>query len=150
MLYDMLAQLDGSPIVRLNQAIAMSQVCGADAALAAVDEMADRLDGYHLFHATRAELLDAARRPRGGSDRQRAGAAADRQPGRAGSALRPSGPTRPRRQHRRSGGNTVGASTNIPDNTPSPESCPRPRWGGCHDGGGKRWRAAGSAAVLDH
>ena len=32
-------------------------MCGADAALAAVDEMADRLDGYHLFHATRAELL---------------------------------------------------------------------------------------------
>ena len=26
-------------------------------ALAAVDELADRLDGYHLFHATRAELL---------------------------------------------------------------------------------------------
>jgi RNA polymerase sigma-70 factor (ECF subfamily) len=57
MLYDMLAQLDGSPIVRLNQAIAMSHVAGADPALAAVDEMADRLDGYHLFHATRAELL---------------------------------------------------------------------------------------------
>ena len=57
MLYDMLAQRDGSPIVRLNQAIAMSHVCGADAALAAVEEMADRLDGYHLFHATRAELL---------------------------------------------------------------------------------------------
>ena len=49
--------MDGSPIVRLNQAIAMSHVCGTDAALAAVDELADRLDGYHLFHATRAELL---------------------------------------------------------------------------------------------
>jgi RNA polymerase sigma-70 factor (ECF subfamily) len=57
MLYDMLAQLDGSPIVRLNQAIAMSHVCGTDAALAAIDEVADRLDGYHLLHATRAELL---------------------------------------------------------------------------------------------
>jgi RNA polymerase sigma factor (sigma-70 family) len=57
MLYDMLATLDRSPVVRLNQAIAMSHVCGTDAALAAVDELADRLDGYHLFHATRAELL---------------------------------------------------------------------------------------------
>ncbi len=27
-------------------------------ALAEVDALADRLDGYHLFHATRAELLD--------------------------------------------------------------------------------------------
>ena len=69
MLYDMLAQRDGSPIVRLNQAIAMSHVCGTDAALAAVEEMADRLDGYHLFHATRAELL--ARR----GDHERARAA---------------------------------------------------------------------------
>jgi RNA polymerase sigma-70 factor (ECF subfamily) len=58
MLYDMLATLDRSPVVRLNQVIAMSHVCGTDAALAAVDELADRLDGYHLFHATRAELLD--------------------------------------------------------------------------------------------
>ena len=57
MLYDMLATLDTSPVVRLNQAIARSHVCGADVALAAVEELADRLDGYHLFHATRAELL---------------------------------------------------------------------------------------------
>jgi RNA polymerase sigma-70 factor (ECF subfamily) len=57
MLYDMLATLDRSPVVRLNQAIAMSHVCGTEAALAAVDELAGRLDGYHLFHATRAELL---------------------------------------------------------------------------------------------
>ena len=57
MLYDMLATLDRSPVVRLNQAIAMSHVCGTEPALAAVEELADRLDGYHLFHATRAELL---------------------------------------------------------------------------------------------
>ena len=57
MLYGMLAQLDRSPIVRLNQAIAMSHVCGTDAALAAIDEVADRLEAYHLLHATRAELL---------------------------------------------------------------------------------------------
>ena len=56
-LYDMLVPLDPSPVIRLNQAIALSQLCGPEAALAAVDEMADRLDGYHLFHATRAQLL---------------------------------------------------------------------------------------------
>src|SRR5215210_3725776 len=57
-LYDMLIRLDPSPVIRLNQAIAMSWVCGPGAALVAVDEMSDRLDGYHLFHATRAQLLE--------------------------------------------------------------------------------------------
>ena len=33
---------------------------GPAAALAAVEEMADRLDDYHLLHATRAQLLDRA------------------------------------------------------------------------------------------
>ena len=57
-LYDMLVQLDASPVIRLNQAIAMSWLCGPKPALAAVEQMADRLDGYHLFHATRARLLE--------------------------------------------------------------------------------------------
>jgi RNA polymerase sigma-70 factor (ECF subfamily) len=57
-LYDMLIRLDASPVIRLNQAIAMSWVCGPRVALAAVEDMAKRLDGYHLFHATRAQLLE--------------------------------------------------------------------------------------------
>ena len=57
-LYSMLVRLDPSPVVRLNQAIAMSWLCEPKVALAAVEEMADRLDGYHLFHATRAQLLE--------------------------------------------------------------------------------------------
>jgi RNA polymerase sigma factor (sigma-70 family) len=57
-LYDMLLRLDPSPVIRLNQAIAMSWLCGPKAALAAVEGMADRLDSYHLFHATRARLLE--------------------------------------------------------------------------------------------
>jgi RNA polymerase sigma factor (sigma-70 family) len=57
-LYDMLLRLDASPVIRLNRAIAMSWVCGPRVALAAVEEMAERLDGYHLFHATRAQLLE--------------------------------------------------------------------------------------------
>ena len=54
-LYDQLAALDPSPIVRLNRAIAVAELDGPEVALAEVDRLP--LDGYHLFHATRAELL---------------------------------------------------------------------------------------------
>ena len=53
----MLLRYDSSPVIRLNQAIALSHVRGPAVALAAVDEMADRLADYHLLHATRAQLL---------------------------------------------------------------------------------------------
>ncbi|WP_157453912.1 RNA polymerase sigma factor [Cellulomonas sp. Root485] len=56
-LYDQLVRLDPSPIVALNRAVAVAEVDGPDTALAAVDRLGDALDGYHAFHATRAELL---------------------------------------------------------------------------------------------
>ena len=56
-LYDQLARLDPSPIVTLNRAIAVAEVDGPDVGLAAVDRLADRLEGYHAFHAARADLL---------------------------------------------------------------------------------------------
>jgi RNA polymerase sigma factor (sigma-70 family) len=58
-LFEVLTRHDPSPVVRLNRAVAMSQIGPHEVApsLAAVDELADHLDGYHLFHATRAELL---------------------------------------------------------------------------------------------
>jgi RNA polymerase sigma factor (sigma-70 family) len=56
-LYDLLLRQDPSPVVRLNRAIALGQHEGPAAALAEVDLIADRLDGYHLLHATRAQLL---------------------------------------------------------------------------------------------
>ncbi|WP_040837099.1 RNA polymerase sigma factor [Nocardia brevicatena] len=56
-LYDMLLRLSPSPVIRLHRAIALARTAGASAALAAVDELAPRLGDYHLFHATRAELL---------------------------------------------------------------------------------------------
>jgi len=58
-LYGVLIQQDPSPVVRLNGAIALAQLGAPQAgrALASVELLADRLDGYHLFHATRAELL---------------------------------------------------------------------------------------------
>lgn len=56
-LYDMLARHDPSPVVRLNRAIALREIAGAEVALREVDAVADELDRYHLLHATRAELL---------------------------------------------------------------------------------------------
>ena len=58
-LYDVLARFDRSPVVGLNRAIALRYVAGPGAALATVDTLAAALDRYHLFHATRAELLRA-------------------------------------------------------------------------------------------
>ena len=54
-LYDHLARVDPSPIVRLNRAIAVAELDGPQVALAQVDALP--LEGYHPFHATRAELL---------------------------------------------------------------------------------------------
>ena len=47
-----------TPVVRLNRAVALSQVSGPRVALGEVNDLAISLAGYHLFHATRAELLD--------------------------------------------------------------------------------------------
>lgn len=58
-LYDVLMEFAGSPVVALNRAIALQYVRGTDAALDVVDGLAGALDDYHLFHATRAELLRA-------------------------------------------------------------------------------------------
>jgi RNA polymerase sigma-70 factor (ECF subfamily) len=68
-LYDRLAEIDPSPVVMLNRAIALGRVEGPRAALAALGEMRDRkrIENYHLLHAVQAEfelaegLLDQAR-----------------------------------------------------------------------------------------
>jgi RNA polymerase sigma-70 factor (ECF subfamily) len=46
-----------SPIVALNQAVAVAMSAGPDAGLALVEPLRDSLAGYHLWHATRADLL---------------------------------------------------------------------------------------------
>ncbi|MEV4676791.1 MULTISPECIES: RNA polymerase sigma factor [Actinomadura] len=56
-LYDMLLGMTRSPVVRLHRAIALRYVRGSEAALAELDPLAKALDGHHLYHATRAELL---------------------------------------------------------------------------------------------
>ena len=59
-LYDQLLALAPSPVVALNRAVAVAEVEGP-AALALVDGL--DLDGYHLFHAIRADLLRRLGRP---------------------------------------------------------------------------------------
>jgi RNA polymerase sigma-70 factor (ECF subfamily) len=54
-LYDRLARVDPSPVVALNRAVAVAEVDGPDVALALVDRLP--LEGYHAFHAARADLL---------------------------------------------------------------------------------------------
>ncbi len=56
-LYDALLAMTGSPVVRLNRAIALREAAGPDVALREVDDLSEDLYRYHLWHATRAELL---------------------------------------------------------------------------------------------
>jgi RNA polymerase sigma-70 factor (ECF subfamily) len=56
-LYDQLVRIDPSPIIALNRAVAVAELDGPEVALAAVDRLADKLAGYHAYHATRADLL---------------------------------------------------------------------------------------------
>lgn len=54
-LYDQLMALAPSPVVALNRAVAVAETEGPERALALVEEL--DLEGYHAFHAVRAELL---------------------------------------------------------------------------------------------
>jgi RNA polymerase sigma-70 factor (ECF subfamily) len=57
-LYDQLHALTPTPVVALNRAVALAEVRGPAAGLAAVDDLrSSGLDGYYLFHAARADLL---------------------------------------------------------------------------------------------
>ncbi|MET8348457.1 MULTISPECIES: sigma-70 family RNA polymerase sigma factor [unclassified Micromonospora] len=61
-LYDHLLAVAPGPVVALNRAVALAEVAGPAVALAEVDRL--DLDGYHVRHAVRADLL--ARLGRGG------------------------------------------------------------------------------------
>jgi RNA polymerase sigma-70 factor, ECF subfamily len=58
-LYQLLAEVMPSPVVALNRAVAIAMTRGLDAGLVVIDELEEsgELAGYHLLHATRADLL---------------------------------------------------------------------------------------------
>lgn len=62
-LYESLIRMADSPVVRLNRAVALSHFAGPEMALGEVNDLAMSLDGYHLFHAARADLLDRTGEP---------------------------------------------------------------------------------------
>jgi RNA polymerase sigma-70 factor, ECF subfamily len=58
-LYRLLAQLQPSPVVELNRAVAVAQAHGEEAGLRLLDQLEEKgeLAGYHLLPAARADLL---------------------------------------------------------------------------------------------
>ena len=56
-LYRLLWTMHQSPVIALNRAVAIAEVHGPATGLQLVEVLGDALDGYHLFHATRADLL---------------------------------------------------------------------------------------------
>jgi RNA polymerase sigma-70 factor (ECF subfamily) len=56
-LYRRLGDLSPSPVVELNRAVAVAMADGPEAGLALVEPLEAELDGYHILHATRADLL---------------------------------------------------------------------------------------------
>ena len=60
-LYDQLIVAAPTPVVALNRAVAVAELDGPDAGLAAIDGL--DLDAYPPFHISRAELLVRAGRP---------------------------------------------------------------------------------------
>jgi RNA polymerase sigma factor (sigma-70 family) len=75
-LYEVLADIRPSPIVELNRAVAISMADGPELALDLVDQIvATRtLDGYHLLHSVRGDLLvKLGRHDEAAAEFQRAG-----------------------------------------------------------------------------
>jgi RNA polymerase sigma-70 factor, ECF subfamily len=57
LLYATLEHLQPSPVVTLNRAVAVSKVRGAEAALAMIEPLAERLSGYFYFFGVKGALL---------------------------------------------------------------------------------------------
>lgn len=58
-LHGALAEIAGSPVVELNRAVAIAMAEGPERGLEAIDRLAAEgsLDGYHLLHSARGEVL---------------------------------------------------------------------------------------------
>ena len=59
LLYGALERMQPSPVVTLNRAVAAAKVRGAEAALAMIEPLADKLDRYFYFHGARGAFLIA-------------------------------------------------------------------------------------------
>ena len=57
LLYGLLEQMQPSPVVRLNRAVAVSKVRGPETALAMIEPLEDRLSGYFHFFGLKGGLL---------------------------------------------------------------------------------------------
>lgn len=57
MLYATLEHMQPSPVITLNRAVAVSKTRGAEAALAMIEPLAERLAGYFYFHGVKGGLL---------------------------------------------------------------------------------------------
>ncbi|KUM28799.1 hypothetical protein AU467_00460 [Mesorhizobium loti] len=57
LLYGLLEQMQPSPVVTLNRAVAVSKVRGPEAALAMIEPLEDRLSGYFHFFGLKGGLL---------------------------------------------------------------------------------------------
>ena len=57
-LYARLTELDPSPVIELNRAVAVAMAEGPEAGLELIERLeGGRLEDYHLLHAARADLL---------------------------------------------------------------------------------------------
>jgi RNA polymerase sigma-70 factor (ECF subfamily) len=56
--YDALAEVSPSPVVELNRAIAVSMLAGPAVGITALTALERPLADYHLFYATRADMLE--------------------------------------------------------------------------------------------
>src|SRR6185437_5571970 len=72
-LYGKLLELNPSPIIALNQAVAVAMNVGFEEGLKRIDALggSGELENYYLFHAARADLLRRLQRPAQAADSYR-------------------------------------------------------------------------------
>lgn len=61
--YDRLIAVMPTPVVALNRAVAVAEIAGPENGLFLLDEVADELSGFHLWHAARGSMLERLDRP---------------------------------------------------------------------------------------
>jgi RNA polymerase sigma-70 factor, ECF subfamily len=64
LLYALLEEIQPSPVVTLNRAVAVSKTQGPEVALAMIEPLQDRLSGYFYFHGLKGALLQKLGRAR--------------------------------------------------------------------------------------